>query len=475
VAYAFLSSPVLGLRDLRVAIRGNGLPDGHTVWVDEIDHPLTGTEPTPYTLDRLFREIQAASIFVVLLGTERHGTPLTWDDQTAHVSFWEAELFYAALLRKPIRVFEVVGFEPDEKLAAVLRLLRRALPASDWSGPHARDRVASAVRGYLVEQIEAEDRRVTAPKHFLGDLVDALLHLRGKDGRGGAAETEALTFLDGSFADATVVPNEALIRKLLEDIKSLSHEETRLTRLWVVFRELSGAPFATTKRLEYLPYWNAFFREWASAGSWYGLHGHPQLAVLPALVAQTKVRAQMRASDSSAWQEEDTRYPGGELASARYSIAGKCRNGRSRRFLLRAALADLNRSLVPTDPSTLNLLAVRGSVYRRLGAIGRAVDDYETVLRHRRHSGENDASIGEALSELGYGYLFQLRLWRGLSHLKEGVRLLESDKIRPGFLIRATRKLAVAYAVTGHPFKARETLRAARDLAQQHGVWDQIR
>lgn len=473
--YAFLSSPVQGLKDIRAAIHDLNLPDGHRTWADEIDQPRSRTEPSLVTMDDLFRLIQEASVLLVLLGTERHGSKLRIDDQTAHVSYWEAELFYAVLIGKTVQVFEIDGFQPDAKLARLLEMLRHALPRTAWSGPHPRSRVVGAIHDFLLSQLSLPASKRRDGRLLLGKLVDGFFRLRGTDGRGGTAETESLRFLGGSFSDATVVPNETVISKLLNEVLSLPDEQTRLTRLWIVFRELSGAPIDSPKHIDFLPYWNRFFGEWASAGSWYGLHGHPHLAVLPTLVEQARVRDRIRAQGSSEWREEDSNYPGGPLASSRYSIAGLSSSFRNRRFLLHAALADLNRSLQEGATDSGNLLAIRGSVYRRLGAIWAAVADYEEVLRRRQKAAASDSAIGEALSELGYGYLFQLRLWHGRSLLEEGVRLLSVSDPRPGFFVRARRKLAAAYALTGHPKRARQELQAAHDLARIHGVLDQIR
>jgi hypothetical protein len=473
--YAFLSSPVRGLEDVRAAIHDLKLPEGRTIWVDEVDRPRSRTEPSLVTMDDLFRLIREASVLLVLLGSERHGSGLRIDDQTAHVSYWEAELFYAVLLGKTVQVFEVDGFQPDAKLAALLEMFRHALPRTAWSGPHPRSHIEGLIHDFLLSQLSLLAPKLRVGRRLLRTLVDGFFRLRGTDGRGGTAEKESLHFLDGSFADATVVPNEAVISKVLNEVRALPDEQARLTRLWIVFRELSGAPIGSRKDIEFLPYWNRFFGEWASAGSWYGLHGHPHLAVLPALVEQAKVRDRMRALRSSTWREEDTNYPGGALASSRYSIAGLSGSLRNRRFLLHAALADLNRSLNEGITDGGNLLAIRGSVYRRLGAVWAAVADYEEVLRRRQKAGGSDSAIGEAMSELGYGYLFQLRLWRGRSLLEEGVRLLSGSNPRSGFLIRARRKLAAAYALTGHPQRARQELQVARDLARIHGVFDQIR
>jgi tetratricopeptide (TPR) repeat protein len=470
--YGFLSSPVRGLRDIREDIHDLALPDGRTIWVDEVDNPRTLTDPAFVTVDDLFARIREASVLLVLLGTERHGTGLEIAGHAAHVSYWETELFYAMLLGKDVQVFEQEGFAPDAKLGALLRMLQRVLPRSASSGPHKRDKIARAVQEFLLKRLSRKDPQPRS--RLVGAIVDGLFHLRGRDGRGGMEEKESLEFVDGEFFDPTVSPKEELITHLLTEVKALTNEEGRLTRLWVLYRELQGAPFAERRFADFLPYWNWFFSEWASAGSWYGLHGHPHLAVLPAQVAQAKVREQMRSIGSSSWSTEDMGYPGGALASSRYSIASRSASFRNRRFLLRAALRDLQRSLNEGIENKTNLLAVRGSVYRKLGAVWAAVGDYEAVLKQRQKAGSPEVTIGEALSELGYGYLCQLRLWRGRSLLEEGVHLLRNHPGRSGFLIRATRKLAVAYAVTGELRKARQALQDVRDLAQTHGAFDQI-
>lgn len=474
IPYAFLSSPVRGLKDLRGAIHDLPLTDGRTIWVDEIDRPRSLTDPSLVTMDDLFRLIRESTVLLVLLGSERHGSGLKIDDQTAHVSYWEAELFYAVLVGKAVQVFEVEGFHPDAKLARLLEMFRRALPRPAWSGPLRRSEVASAIRGFLLRQ-PFPVRKPKRGRHLLRMLVDGFFRLRGTDGRGGDAATESLRFLDGPLADLTVVPNEAVISRVLSEVQVLRDEEARLTRLWIAFRELQGAPPGSQRDSEFLPYWNRFWGEWASAGAWYGLHGHPHLAVLPALVEQARVRDRMRSLQSSAWRDEDTTYPGGALASSRYSIAGLSGSYRNRRFLLHAALTDLNRSLNAGVAQPEGLLAIRGSVYRRLGKVWASVADHEEVLRRRKMAVAPDGAIGEALAELGYGYLFQLRLWRGRSFLQEGVRLLAESNSRPGFLIRARRKLALAYALTGQPRRAAQELEVARELALRDSVFDQIR
>ncbi|MDP1547865.1 MAG: hypothetical protein Q8L87_17795 [Anaerolineales bacterium] len=474
MAYAFLSSPVKGLEGIRTGVHDLKLPGDRAVWVDEVDHPRSH-EPSLVTMDDLFRQIRDADVFIVLLGSERHGSGLTINGEPAHVSYWEAELFYAVLLKKTIHVFEIEGFKPGIKLDALLKMLRYALPSDAWSGPHPRSNITLAIYEFLAKAPSYPPRIWRSAPRLIGAFVDGLFALRGVDGSGGRAEIETLQFLDSSFADITVVPNEAVITSLLDEVRTMSTEDGRLTRLWIVYRELNGAPIENEGSADFLPYWNRFFSEWVSAGSWYGLHGHAHLSVLPALIQQAKVRKRMRALKSSEWREEHTDYAGGALASSRYSIAGLSGSRHNRQFLLHAALHDINRSMGENTADKANLLAVRGSVYRRLGSISAAVADYEEVVKLRKRSAAPDSAVGEALSELGYGYLFQLRFLRGRSLLEEGVRLLSNGSSRPGFLIRARRKLAVSYALTGHLWKAKEEFHEARTLAMQHGVFDQIR
>lgn len=74
--FAFISSPVKGLYDVRGEIHRISLPDGQGIYVDERDHPRGPDEPSLVTIEDLFRHIREAPAFVVILATERHGSPL---------------------------------------------------------------------------------------------------------------------------------------------------------------------------------------------------------------------------------------------------------------------------------------------------------------------------------------------------------------------------------------------------------------
>ncbi len=474
--YAFLSSPVEGLEEVRHRIHDLALPNGNIVWVDEIDRQYLPDDHFEI-LDDLFGLIRKSSIFLVLLARQRYGTSLIISRQQAHASFWEAELFYAALTGRRIKIFLIddephLQSEPEPRLRSLLQILQFALPQEDWAGPYSRQTVVSAVREYL---LSAEHSSSGKGLRILPKLIEALFTHRGLDAVGGLAPEESLQFLGGYLYDETVKPNLGVAASILKSVQDLKDEERRLSRLWLAFRELSGSRIENIHDAEFLPYWNSFFGAWSSAGSWYGLHGHLHLGVLSALTTQARVRERMKRLRSSSWMEEVTKYPGGALASSRYSIARKVRPGKLKKLLLSAAIRDIDRELSEGSEDPANLYAIRGSIYRQNGRYAAAVEDYKDVLRRRRDAGASEAQIGEALSELGFGYLFCMRLLRGRELLEEGVKLLSQESRRIGFLARAKRKLAIAYALTGHPLKARREIEEARMLASRHGALDQIR
>lgn len=463
-------------RDVRAEIK-RAVANAADIWVDEIDAPTSAGSFS--TVERLFRLISRSDELIILMLGSAHGSgiPIIGPDVVAHASFWEAELFYAALIGKPLSVFVETDFAPEPKLEQLLSVLRDTLPRDRWRGPYDRRAIAGAVADHVARGRGRQGPR--GARAAFRRMVVGFFRLRGTDGTGGVAERESVRWLLGDCHDPTVAFNETVVSRLLGEVRRIvgadaPDEEGRLGRLWLVYRELSGLIPGSEAHAASLPYWNQLYGEWAKAASWYGLHGHPSLAVLPAVVEQARVREAMHAGTSAPSDAADMQYPGGALASARFSIAKQAGDAAVRSFLLQAAMRDLARSLAePGDPT--NLLAIRGSVFREQGFIGAAVHDYETVLRSRTDARASPAAIGEAMTELGFGYLYQRRLIRARDLLKEGVALMKSAPGRSGFLVRGMRKLAIAYALTGHAFKAREVLAEARQLAHQSGALDQLR
>lgn len=224
---------------------------------------------------------------------------------------------------------------------------------------------------------------------------------------------------------------------------------------------------------ELLQYWNRLLGEWARAAAWYGLHADMPLGCLAALNSQTKVRERLGAVFSGTPDLRDTAFPGGPLASAKYSIAKCLYVNQDRVARFDEALCDIKRSLEIERQDRSGLLAIRGSILLQLGKISDSILDYETVVRLRKESHAANHERGDALSELGFAYLWQLSPRKGLRFCEEGVANLRQGG-RAGFLARGLRKLSVAYLVNGRFRKAYEARREAKTVAGAHGALDQL-
>ena len=212
---------------------------------------------------------------------------------------------------------------------------------------------------------------------------------------------------------------------------------------------------------------------WAAAAGWYGLHGHLYMGALAAFNSMARVRETLRKTARPAEDPNERRYPGGQLASARYSIAKRL-YGTARADLLKKALDDAKTAIREGEDPLGSTLSVKAAIHRAMGDINLAVQDFEGVLRRREQAGKEAGPLGIALSNLGYAYLYQRRFWRGRELLEEGVRLLEKNDSRRGFVARAKNKLAVAYLLTGRPLRAYEEMREAQCIARDCGAFDQM-
>ncbi|MGR3318106.1 MAG: tetratricopeptide repeat protein [Candidatus Anammoxibacter sp.] len=186
-----------------------------------------------------------------------------------------------------------------------------------------------------------------------------------------------------------------------------------------------------------------------------------------------KVRQQICRLSSKNVISEQTAYPGGALASAKYSIAKRLFIKADRNSRLNEALNDIQQSLnlfINSDDSGLR--AIKGSIFRQLGRVTEAISEYDAVLKIRQRNTASDTSIGEAMSELGFGYLRQWNLPKGLQYCEEGVALMRKG-VSAGFLARGLKKLSFAYLVNGKLLKAYDAWHENKKVAFKYGAFDQ--
>jgi len=461
--YAFLSSLYTEHKRLREDLYNIGKG---RLWVAEHSDKALADRPPFEIIDILIDRVREADLFICVLGGPHlgqdaydHGTPIPVKDHLSNVSYFEIELYQAALLQKPIALFISKGFSPQTRLRTVLDILQFAFPDA-WPIPMDDQEIIEEVGALL------ESENQSSIIHYKR-LVTGFDNTRSKPLKSSGPNHEIL-FLNGAFEQRRSFPDKELIESIISIDTTVDHER-RLTRLWIAIRELMAAPYYEPRYKEFRELWNKSLGLWAKAGAWYGLHGHIYMGCIAALHSMAEVREIIRQSSTTSKDPVMTGHPGGPLASAYYSIAKKS----YRRRNLKKALWHLERGMNEKSSDLSGLYAIRGSIHRQLGHFFKAVCDYRTTLYLREKSGAPEAQIGEALSELGFGYLFLGRWIKAVNCLERGVEMLEQTT-PSGFLVRAKRKLAIAYRVTGRLSKARELKADADKLAISIKALDQM-
>jgi tetratricopeptide (TPR) repeat protein len=465
----FLSSLCRELYDLRKKIYED-IGGCNLVYVDEqVKWRDIKQQEDIEAVDELIRRVREANVFICVLGGKRHGSPIKIDLRPSAVSFFEIELFQAALLEKEVYLFVRDDFVPEPRLQRLLEILRFAFP--EWFN---QQRLTDKQITERIKRLVGKERRkfllnpFNAIRSPINRLVQALYIARGRN-----SFNSPLLFLDEEFEARVSSPDQQIIISLQKQITTEQNEEKRLSRLWIALRELMSAPYTNLKDHTLLCQWNEILGKWASAGSWYGLHGDMPLGCLSALNSMVKVRQQIGRLSIKNVTSEQTAYPGGALASAKYSIAKRLFVKADRNTRLNEALNDIQQSLklsINSDDSGLR--AIKGSIFRQLGRVTEAISEYDAVLKIRQKQAVSDASIGEAMSELGLGYLRQWNLPKGLQYCKEGVALMRNGAFA-GFLARGLRKLSLAYLVNGKLLKAHDAWHESKKVASKYGAFDQ--
>jgi tetratricopeptide (TPR) repeat protein len=375
-------------------------------------------------------------------------------------SFFELELTAAALYEKPSFIFLHSGFKRSERLERFLSLIKPVFP--DMALQELSEREICRRVERLVKHVESPVLRhlpLRIPHKSL--FVNTLFRLRHRPYRV-RDEPPPIRFLDGRL-DPTVGRARAdIVPPLLERARGEPNFENRLILLWFAIHALMGVPYTDPTCRDYVPLWEDALGSWTSAAAWYGLHGHAAMAGLAALGSLAEARSTIAAPSDPVHG-----IPHGPIASAYYSIAKQV----GRRDIYGLGLEHVDAALAPVPTNAADLLAIRGSIYLRLGNAEAAIADYGKVVQARKHVG--GGVYGEALSELGYAHIVARHKREGLNELERGVELLMEDP-RPGFSIRAMKKLAVGYARSGNPLKGLDYAIMAYDTAKKLGALDQI-
>lgn len=420
-------------------------------------------------VDRLVEVLAESDLYICILADSRrdvkeHGSPVEIANMECATSYFEIELYAAAMQGKKPHLFILDGFSPGQRLKSLLHLLSFAIP--DWH--EQKPKSADTILGEIRKLIASHLRNPQAPGIPLRKrLVREYYMARAKKSPPGH-EIENVLFLDGQFETRQKLPQKDLVESLLLDFDRVPEMQRKLSRMWLAARELMAAPYlpknvqADSRLVDFLPLWDKVLGYWTSAAAWNGWHGHITAGTVAPLHSQAIIRAQLNS----------THRPSGMLASAYYSIANLMPVGFRRLECLNRAARYNAEAIQQTGGQSASEFAVRGSIRLRYGNAWSAVSDFKTMLRLREKAGESEDMIGDALVHLGYGYLFCGRWFTGRDYIEQGLQAISKNPDNPA-IARAKRKLAVAYKLTGKFTDSKKIYAEAQKDAKRLGALDQ--
>ncbi len=410
--------------------------------------------------DHLIDVLRRSDLYICILagsrrGDKDHGSPITIHSRDTAVSYFEVELYAAAMYGKMTGPpYTLEGFDPGPRLKSLLDILAWAFP--EWRNirPMSKKEICNDVK----RRIERVANGVPE-----GAVLSARQMLRAW----WRARKTGVMFLDAASERRHRPPDVDLIQTLIKEYRRTPHYQQKLSRLWFAVRELMPASYrpvdvqADGRLKEFLPYWDTVLADWSSAASWHGWHGHPWAGTIAALNSQTEVRSQHFSSHGE-FEPSVKLPPDGANASAHYNTARAMGFSSEARQCLRRAGSYAKQAIV-THGETDNLLAIRGSIRLRMLNWPGAISDFKKMLRLREVAGASPQKIADAQMHLGHAYSCCPFIAKGRDLLQKSVETLEFYPDDPN-LARAIRKLGFAYRVAGEWSKAAELKEKQEDV-----------
>ena len=461
------------------------------LWAYELYWPQGSetTEPDPDTVvDRCFRGVKKCDLFVFLL-TGRHGSGVRYDCDQVLASYLELELFAAAMLDKPILVLHLYSNkEPQSELKDAMLLLHSRLPPDQY--------IKNDEDGLYDEFSNACDRlakgKLLAQSRKLWYLAESLSRSRSHQRMEKELSEPFLRFLGGQFPSdkKNINPEQAIClldqvasghRLVGTDMQQMPHGAA-LCRLWAAMRELMDAKRTAISDPSIAPLWDRALGLWAGKASWFGLHGHVWMGPLAAVNSQLVLRRGMQ-HEHEFRIAQDVREPLIGRASAIYSVAHRMQSRQRKLYHYNQAIKLSTRAIERDADAQKGARAIRGHAFMRTAQLGKiwnllyAKEDFKRSLELREKAGAKPSSIGEAKSDLGLCLVLLGSKRKGLSLLKEGNALLETDDSvdTKSFRARSLRQLELAATRSGEHDLAEEAHSERIILSSEIDAFDQIR
>jgi hypothetical protein len=482
---AFLSSLSHGLRKFRRDLHEEC---GGQLWVAEVNRSDLKTKHPLEIVDVCIEALKQSEVFICVLGgsvraTRTGGTAIELDGLETRVSYFEIEVFQAALSQIPVVLLQRSDFSPGRRMEAFLRVLERCsvvtrrisgLPAND----HAR--IRKEVRDVIADRAELRRKASRRLHAAAGDLATRLVSERAKlqNVRDGGTD---MLWMHGDTISEPAGDQATLSRAatLLKVASAEKRHDKRLSRLYIAFRELMTVPYQNTFEPDILSAWNSGFGLWCGSAAWYGLHNHVALGVIGGLWSQHVVRKRLAQQSKTNSLGLELRPPFGALASAYLSLSKMCCNQLWRSRVSKAGIRLATQVIDAGADDDPGIYAVRGSLFFVQLSPWRAMSDFHELLARARKQPSNIGLNAEAHTYIGRGYALTHRRVKAREHLTEAVRLWEEHvrekHVGEEFLVKAMKHL-IAFQIQTKQFEdASVTAGNALRIARASGVYDQVR
>ena len=456
-------------------------PDLWVAEIDRVDLDPAFVEPLEI-VDQLIEQLQRSEVFICILAGERKGqkqtgTLISVKDHVSLVSYFEIEVFQAALHRVPAVFLARQDFDPGPDLEEFLRILSGSAIVTRWiknlDDKQIRSEVRSAIENRHILRKSATDRVRSSASDLTAELLKRRSHLH--DVRPGGSD---MLWLQGR----TMRPRSngrdlSEAERLLAEASKETRHNHRLSRLYMVLRELMNHPYHESSDSRVLELWNTTFDMWWGSAAWYGLHNHLSMGVIAALWSQREIRQRLLSVET----HKDRRGfapPYGALSSAYFSLAKLLQTPRLRWQVSGVGLFLANKTIELGAEHDPTIYGMRGSLhFFRLNPV-RGMMDFRHLLSLARAQPENLSLNAEANTYIGRGYSL-LRLTPLASrHLREAIRLWRKKVEVTGegteFLIKALKHL-LELQIRVRSREALETASEALTLARTNSVTDQAR
>ena len=448
----------------------------HDVWVAEIDGGGLKSLPSLQIVDACIEKIKISSMVLILLGEKREGTkasgtPVPMGEFEALVSYFEIEVFQAALHSKPVVIIQMDDYLPPPRMVEFIGIMKSSGVVIRWE----KDVTYGKAREVAGDVIRKAKRDCPEGRGMFGALVRELVKVRARlrESRQGLGDVR---WLNGQVIASTTnrEANVEHAKAMLAVARQVNATSSQLSRLYMVATELMALSPLEEAEQEVLELWSEVLGQWGSTAAWYGLHNHLATGVIASLsTRQDVVRSIARRSG----QPIDEIPLAGALASAYYSEGKNCAFSPTRFFLWRTGLCLANSDVASPHRTHPGIFAIRGCLRASVGNLPGAFMDFKKLHNEAISLGDVRATA-EGLTYLGRYYGLVRMNEKARSYLEEAVRLHENhdcaEEERAPFVAKALKNLLAHYHSRGLVPQRDACMEHLREICMKFEILDQL-